>query len=99
MQRAIFPALARGELLLALAHGEPRSRYDIADVATRAERRPGGWALTGEKAVVLHGDSADRFIVSARVSGLGSDMILPLYTLGRGVPATESGPLSTRWGA
>ncbi len=40
-----------------------------ADVATRARRDGAGWVLEGEKSLVLHGDSADRFIVSARVAG------------------------------
>ncbi|MGE5202200.1 MAG: acyl-CoA dehydrogenase family protein, partial [Acidobacteriota bacterium] len=46
-----------------------QARYDLADVATVARSADGGWALNGRKAVVLHGDSADRLIVSARTAG------------------------------
>lgn len=61
--------MVSGELLLAFAHGEPQSRYSLSEVQTRAERSGDGWKLSGHKAVVLHGDSADLLIVSARVSG------------------------------
>jgi alkylation response protein AidB-like acyl-CoA dehydrogenase len=61
--------LVGGELLLAFAHGEPQSRYSLTEVQTRAERSGDGWQLSGHKAVVLHGDTADLLIVSARVGG------------------------------
>lgn len=58
-----------GDLLLAFAHGEPQTRYALAEVHTRAARDGDGWRLTGDKAVVINGDTADRLIVSARVAG------------------------------
>ncbi|HUH83562.1 MAG TPA: acyl-CoA dehydrogenase family protein [Stellaceae bacterium] len=68
-KRAILPALAGGKLLLAFAHGERQSRYTLNDVETSAKKDGGGYVLNGKKGVVLHGDSADRLIVSARSSG------------------------------
>jgi len=69
-QRAdILPRIAGGELLLALAYGEPQSRYDLGDVATTARRDADGWILDGTKSFVAHADSADKLIVSARISG------------------------------
>ncbi|MDB5590518.1 acyl-CoA dehydrogenase family protein [Enterovirga sp.] len=69
-QRAeLLPRLVAGELTLAFAHVERGSRYDLADVETRARRDGDGWVLSGEKGVVLHGDSADKLVVTARVSG------------------------------
>lgn len=61
----ILPRIAAGETLLALAHGEPQGRYELAHVTTRAE----GGRITGRKSVVIGGDSADTLIVSARVAG------------------------------
>jgi alkylation response protein AidB-like acyl-CoA dehydrogenase len=58
--------IAEGKLRFALAAFEPQGRYDLHDVRTRAERQDGGWRLNGAKSVVLHGDSADWFIVTAR---------------------------------
>lgn len=65
----LLPRVAAGELLLAFAHTERQSRYDLHDVATTARRDGGGFVLDGRKSVVLHGDSADRILVTARVSG------------------------------
>uniref|UniRef100_UPI0003B2EBDD acyl-CoA dehydrogenase family protein n=1 Tax=Ideonella sp. B508-1 TaxID=137716 RepID=UPI0003B2EBDD len=69
-QRAsVLPAIAEGRLTLALAHAESAARYDLAHVGTIARADDHGWVLSGAKRFVLGGDSADRFIVSARTSG------------------------------
>jgi len=68
-QAAILPAVAEGGMLLAFAHGEPTSRFDLNAVATRAEKNPGGYTLTGHKAVAWHAGAADKLIVSARSDG------------------------------
>ncbi|MBL6081267.1 acyl-CoA dehydrogenase family protein [Belnapia sp. T18] len=65
----LLPALADGTLKLAFAHGERQSRYDLPDVLTTARQDGGGWRLDGAKSVVLHGDCADRLVVSARTAG------------------------------
>ena len=65
--------LAGGHLTLAFAHAERQSRYDIADVAATARHEGAGYVLDGAKSLVLHGDSAGKFIVSARLSGGRSD--------------------------
>jgi pimeloyl-CoA dehydrogenase small subunit len=66
---AILPKIADGSLLLAFAHAERQSRYDLGDVTTSAKKDGAGYVLSGAKSLVLHGDSADQFVVSARVSG------------------------------
>ena len=65
----IVPQIVDGSLRLAVAHGERQARYDLNDVMTTATRTGAGWRLDGSKSVVVHGDSADRLIVSARISG------------------------------
>jgi pimeloyl-CoA dehydrogenase small subunit len=70
----LVPAIAAGQLTLALAHQERQARYDLADTATTARADgKGGYTLEGEKVVVLAGDSADKLIVSARASGARAD--------------------------
>lgn len=54
-----------GGLRLALAHTEPDSRFEMARIACEAK----GGKITGRKAVVINGGTADRLIVSARSSG------------------------------
>ncbi len=65
----LLAELAEGRLTLAFAHGEPEGRYSPSYVATRAEQDGTAWRLSGRKAVVLNGDSADQLVVSARLSG------------------------------
>ena len=65
----LIPKIAEGGLTLAFAHTERHSRWNLADVSTKAARDGAGWVLDGEKGVVLHGDSADRLVVTARVEG------------------------------
>lgn len=72
----LVPAIAAGQLTMALAHQERQSRYDLADTATTARADgKGGYTLEGEKMVVLAGDSADKLIVSARASGGRTDRV------------------------
>ncbi|MDQ2805150.1 MAG: acyl-CoA dehydrogenase, partial [Pseudomonadota bacterium] len=78
-QAELIPRVAKGELKLAFAHLERHSRWNLADVATTARqdgarqdgaRQDGGaWVLDGAKSVVLHGDCADKLLVTARTSG------------------------------
>jgi pimeloyl-CoA dehydrogenase small subunit len=65
----LLPKVAAGETLLAFAHIERQARYDLADVATTAKKDGAGYLLDGAKSLSVHGDVADRLIVSARVSG------------------------------
>lgn len=68
-QKAMLEDVIAGTTLLALAHGEPDSRYEMASVKTRARKTGDGWQITGNKAVVLNGDTANKLVVSARTSG------------------------------
>jgi pimeloyl-CoA dehydrogenase small subunit len=68
-QQALIPEIAQGKLKLAFAHVERQSRYDLADVATTARKDGADWVLDGAKSIVLHGDCADRLLVTARVAG------------------------------
>jgi len=66
---ALLPKVADGSLLLAFAHMERQSRYDLADVGATAKRDGADYIVNAEKSVVLNGDAADKLIVSARVAG------------------------------
>lgn len=65
-QRAdLLPRVAAGELQLAFAGAEPRSRWSMTVIETAAQPTGDGWSLTGEKTGVLGGDSAGCLVVSA----------------------------------
>jgi pimeloyl-CoA dehydrogenase small subunit len=70
---ATIPSIATGELRLALAHAERSSGWNLFDVAATARKDGASYVLNGEKGLVLHGDSAHKLIVLARVSGARRD--------------------------
>ncbi len=72
-KEAIIEPLVSGELKLAFAHGEPKSHYSETRVTTRAEKQGDGYVLNGTKAVVVHGNVADKLVVSARTGGNEAD--------------------------
>jgi len=99
-KEALLPAIAAGELLLALAHHEPGGRYETRHVATAARRDGDGYRVDGAKAVVIAGPSADKIIVSARTSGETRDeqgislFLVDAETAGvrlRGYPTQDGG--------
>jgi pimeloyl-CoA dehydrogenase small subunit len=69
----LIPKIVAGELSLSFAHSERQARYDLADVATTARRDGAGYVLDGAKTLVPHGDTAEKFVVSARLSGAQTD--------------------------
>lgn len=73
----ILPKVAAGEMKLALATGEPDSRYSLERIATTAKRTGDGFVLNGRKAVVLGADSADLIITSVKTDKGLSLLLVP----------------------
>jgi alkylation response protein AidB-like acyl-CoA dehydrogenase len=67
-KQANLPAIATGELTLALAL-EEGNHHNPAGVALKAEKTADGYTLNGRKTFVLDGHSADKLIVVARTAG------------------------------
>ncbi len=94
---AVLPAIAEGRMKLAFAHSERQARYDLADVVTTAKRSGNGWVLDGAKSVVIHGDSADKLVVSARTSGERYDEDgITLFLLDANAPGVARRGYATR---
>lgn len=72
-QQALLAEIIGGTTIAAFAHGEPDSGYELARVSTTARREGAGWVLDGAKAVVLGGEQAQCFVVSARTAGAVTD--------------------------
>ena len=68
-KQSLIPPIVEGARRFAFAHAERQSGHDIHDVTAAAKRESEVFILNGEKGLVLHGDTADAFIVSARSSG------------------------------
>ncbi len=99
-QKAVLADIISGTTITALAHDEPDAHYELARVMTRAERSDKGWVLNGAKALVLQGDRADLFVISARTAGAVNDeagislFLVPAKTPGlvvSGCPAVDGG--------
>lgn len=69
LRAELVPRIAAGELLLAFAQVERQSRYDLFDVTTAAKPDGAGWRISGRKGYVVHGDTADMLVVTARTAG------------------------------
>ena len=65
----LVPGIVEGSRKVAFAQAERHSRYDLHHVETTARRDGSGYVLSGAKGVVLHGDSADTLVVTARTAG------------------------------
>lgn len=67
--RALIGEIIAGTAQVSTAIHETQARYDLHDVATRADRSGQGWEITGRKIGVPFGGTADRLIVAARTGG------------------------------
>ena len=72
-----------GELQAAVAFAEPQSRYELANIETRAVRDGDDWVISGQKSVVPNGGNAGLLIIPARTSGGATDVDgITLFALG-----------------
>ena len=58
-----------GSKQLALAYAEPNSGFEPHNVAVAGAKTAQGYTITGTKCMVMHGKTADAFIVSFRTGG------------------------------
>ncbi|MBC7480833.1 MAG: acyl-CoA dehydrogenase family protein, partial [Rhizobacter sp.] len=86
-QKALLAELIEGSTIASFAHDEPDSHYELARIATRAERSGEGWVLNGIKSVVLQGEAADLFVVSTRSAGAIDDEAgISLFLVPKAIP-------------
>ncbi|WP_439366156.1 pimeloyl-CoA dehydrogenase small subunit [Bradyrhizobium sp. DASA03005] len=85
---AHIPSIVDGSRTFAFAQLEKRSRYELNDVTTCAEKKAHGWVIDGEKVIVMNGENADTLIVTARTHGTRRDRSGIMLFL---VPATTKG--------
>src|SRR3546814_15052876 len=63
-----LPAMARGELVGAIAMTEPGAGSDLQAVRTSDEKVNYGWRVNGQKSFISNGQTADLIAVVARTS-------------------------------
>jgi alkylation response protein AidB-like acyl-CoA dehydrogenase len=90
-KQAMLPGIVAGTRRLALAVLEPEGRFDLWRVATTATHSGDSYLLNGRKSVVLHGQSADTLIVSARTGGaVGDEAGISLFLVDARAPGVAS---------
>ncbi len=67
-----LPGVAAGELIAGFALSEREAGSDVATMATRAQKVPGGWRIDGEKTWISNGPIADVLTVFARTGDAGA---------------------------
>ncbi len=83
----LLPKIIEGNLLLSLAFVEEQSRYNLADVATSAEKSGDDYVINGTKVVALGAPWADKLILSVRTSGNRTDTSgISLFLINKSAP-------------
>jgi alkylation response protein AidB-like acyl-CoA dehydrogenase len=97
LKRKYLPRLLSGEWLGAYALSEASSGSDAASLRTKAERRNGGYRLSGAKRFISHGGEAEFYLVMARTGGEGPKGI-SAFAVEKGWPGFEFGKLEEKMG-
>lgn len=85
-----------GDLVMAFAFAEPKSRYDLFDVAVSARKAGGGYALSGQKSVVIGAPWAEKLLVTARTSGNQRDERgITLFVIDKSAPGVTTRDYTT----
>jgi glutaryl-CoA dehydrogenase len=94
-RKKYLPGLASGEMIGCFGLTEPDHGSDPGSMATRAEKVPGGYKLTGTKMWISNSPIADVAVVWAKLDGVIRGFIVERGTKGFETPKIE-GKLSLR---
>ncbi len=95
----LLPGLGAGSLRAAISVTEPAAGSDVAGIKTRAERRPGGYALTGSKIFCTNSAIADFVIVAAKTDPDKRHGGVCLFIVDKGTPGFEVGHSESKLGS
>lgn len=92
MKQRIAPPVLRGETQISLAITEPDVGSDVANIATRAERRAGGYVVNGSKMFITGGMTSHCATTAVRTGGEGAGGI-SLLLIDLNAPGVSRTPL------
>ena len=92
-KQRLLPGIASGETVATLAFAERGGGWDYGAAAATAIPDGSGYRISGTKAFVLDGTTADLIIVLARASGSQGEDGLSLFTLAVDTDGFEAAPL------
>ncbi|MFM2421015.1 MAG: isovaleryl-CoA dehydrogenase, partial [Pseudomonadota bacterium] len=87
-----LPGLIAGTHVGALAMSEPLAGSDVVSMRTFAERRVGGYALTGSKMWITNGPDADVLIVYAKTLPAEKSRGITAFIVERGMAGFSTSP-------
>jgi acyl-CoA dehydrogenase len=98
-QRALMPALCRGEKIAAVAMTEADAGSDLASMRTSARRDGDDWVLNGSKMFITNGVHGDVYFVAAKTGEAGRNHQISMFIVEKGTPGfTVARPLNkTGW--
>src|SRR5947209_1164001 len=94
-RKRYLPKLASGEIVGCFGLTEPDHGSDPGSMATRAQKAPGGYRLTGTKMWITNAPVADLAVVWAKLDGVIRGFLIERDTKGLSTPKIE-GKLSLR---
>jgi glutaryl-CoA dehydrogenase len=94
-RKRYLPKLASGEIVGCFGLTEPDHGSDPGSMATRAQKAPGGYRLTGTKMWITNSPVADLALVWAKLDGVIRGFLIERGTKGLSTPKIE-GKLSLR---
>jgi alkylation response protein AidB-like acyl-CoA dehydrogenase len=86
-----LPAMARGEIIGAIAMSEAGAGSDLQGVRTTAIRRGNGYVLNGSKTFITNGQNADLVIVVAKTDPALGAKGITLFLVDGGLPGFSRG--------
>jgi acyl-CoA dehydrogenase len=89
-QRALLPAVARGETITAFALSEPDAGSDAAAMSTTAVRDGDGWRLNGTKTWISNAGIAHSFVVFARSGEAPGAKGISAFIVRAGTPGLDA---------
>ncbi|NYS60017.1 acyl-CoA dehydrogenase family protein [Vreelandella salicampi] len=90
-QERWLPAMAKGDVIGAIAMTEPGAGSDMAAMKTRAQRTERGWQLDGGKIFITNGQVADMVIVCAKTDPSAGAKGVSLFLLDTTLPGFSRG--------
>ena len=94
-----LPPLASGDMRAAISVTEPGAGSDVAGITTRAERRDGGYALTGNKIYCTNAAVADFILVAAKTDPTKRHGGISIFIVDTDTPGLEIGRKEDKLGA
>jgi acyl-CoA dehydrogenase len=90
-RRRYLPAMAKGEIIGAIAMSEAGAGSDLQGVRTTAMRRGNGYVLNGSKTFITNGQNADLVIVVAKTDPALGAKGITLFLVDGGLPGFSKG--------